>query len=53
MYNYDGTIFTQMTANGGTFNGFYRIDPETNEASEQFNISQGGLSFQLLKLSKR
>ncbi len=53
MYNYDGTIFTQMTANGGTFNGFYRIDPETNEASEQFNISQGGLGFQLLKLSKR
>ncbi|MEL7120442.1 MAG: PKD domain-containing protein [Bacteroidota bacterium] len=51
MYNYNGRIFSQMTANGATFNGFYEIDPNTNTGSPAFNISAGGFGFQLIDLS--
>lgn len=52
MYNYDGKIYTQMAANGGTFNGFYAIDQSTGIATEQFNITQGGLAFQFIKIGE-
>lgn len=52
MFDYDGKIYTQMTSENGTFNGFYAIDQSTGVATEQFNITQGGLAFQLMKIGE-
>ena len=52
MFDYDGKIYAQMTSENGTFNGFYAIDQSTGVATEQFNITQGGLAFQLMKIGE-
>ncbi|MEM9990827.1 MAG: PKD domain-containing protein [Bacteroidota bacterium] len=52
LYNYDGTIFSQVTAEGGAFNGYYSIDPSSSTATPAFNITQGGFAGQLYKLGE-
>lgn len=51
LYNYNGKIFAQMTANGGSFNGFYEIDPSTNTGQPLFNLSAGGFAFQYIDIA--
>ncbi|MEM6377472.1 MAG: PKD domain-containing protein [Bacteroidota bacterium] len=51
MYNYNGKIYSQITANGATFNGFYEIDPTTNMGTPLFNVSAGGFAFQYIDLA--
>lgn len=51
MYNYNGTVYSQMTSNGGAFNGFYSVNPTNNAVEEVFNITAGGLAFHFIDLS--
>lgn len=52
MYYYDGIVYSQITSNGGAFNGFYRLDPNTNQPQEQFNITAGGIAQHFIDLSQ-
>lgn len=51
MYRFEQTIYTQLFANGGSFNGFYAIDLNSGAVSEQFNITAGGLTQQFIDIS--
>lgn len=50
LYNWDGKIYTQITA-GGKF-GFYEIDSNASTGKEVFNLSTGGFAYQLIDLSQ-
>ncbi|MEL6719288.1 MAG: PKD domain-containing protein [Bacteroidota bacterium] len=50
MYSYNGKVYSQMSSEGGTFNGFYSFDANTGMAVPAFNLTQGGIAVQLLKL---
>ncbi|MEM6698525.1 MAG: hypothetical protein AAF599_09015, partial [Bacteroidota bacterium] len=52
MYNYDGTVYSQMSSEGGTFNGFYSFDAATGMATPALNLTQGGIAVQLLELGE-
>lgn len=51
MYLYDGQVYTQMTANGATFNGYYRIDPNSTSGAPAFNLTAGGFAAELIDLA--
>lgn len=51
LYNYNGKVVAQITGEGGTYNGYYEIDPSTGTASELFNIVAGGLAIDYIDLS--
>jgi|GEM_PF-3642072 len=50
LYNYNGKVYAQMTANGGSFNGFYEVDPSTNTGQPLFNLSAGGFAIQYIDI---
>lgn len=50
MYNYNGTIYAQITTSAGI--GFYEINPSSNTASEQFTLSTGGFAYQVINLEE-
>ncbi|MEM9836955.1 MAG: PKD domain-containing protein [Bacteroidota bacterium] len=51
-YNYDGFIYTQTVADNGTFNGFTKTNPETNETVRIGNITVGGNAEYLFRLGE-
>lgn len=51
MYNTGDKIITQITKQGGVFNGFYEIDKSTGAASELCNITAGGVAVHYVNLA--